>query len=160
MARLASLGLDQNARGDDVLPSQPSPGYSIASAVMGHRAGRSRFWPGVVPAAGQVAGRTVYIPRTFRDRLAPKQGASAGPRAHGGRRIHNQEVKMAQGTVKWFNGDKGYGFIEVYGGPDVFVHFSAIAGGGYRSLEEGQKVEFDITQGQKGPQAENVKVTG
>ena len=70
-----------------------------------------------------------------------------------------KKVKMAQGTVKWFNGDKGYGFIAVEGGgPDVFVHFSAIAGGGYRSLEEGQKVEFDITQGQKGPQAENVKV--
>jgi cold shock protein len=61
---------------------------------------------------------------------------------------------MAQGTVKWFNGDKGYGFIAVEGGPDVFVHFSAITGGGYRSLEEGQKVEFDITQGQKGSQAE------
>ena len=68
-----------------------------------------------------------------------------------GRRIHNQEVKMAQGIVKWFNGDKGYGFIEVEGGPDVFVHFSAITGGGYRSREEGQKAGFDITQGQKGP---------
>ncbi len=67
---------------------------------------------------------------------------------------------MAQGTVKWFNGEKGYGFIAVEGGPDVFVHFSAITGGGYRSLEEGQKVEFDITQGQKGAQAENVRVTG
>jgi cold shock protein len=68
---------------------------------------------------------------------------------------------MAQGTVKWFNGDKGYGFIAVDGGgPDVFVHFSAITGSGYRSLDEGQKVEFDITQGQKGPQAENVRVTG
>ena len=67
---------------------------------------------------------------------------------------------MAQGTVKWFNGDKGYGFIAVEGGPDVFVHFSAITGGGFRSLEEGQKVEFDITQGQKGPQAENVRVLG
>jgi CspA family cold shock protein len=77
-----------------------------------------------------------------------------------GCRMHIQEVKMAQGTVKWFNGDKGYGFIAVEGGPDVFVHFSAITGGGYRSLEEGQKVEFDITQGQKGPQAENVRVTG
>jgi CspA family cold shock protein len=72
-----------------------------------------------------------------------------------------KKVKMAQGTVKWFNGDKGYGFIAVEGGgPDVFVHFSAIAGGGYRSLEEGQKVEFDITQGQKGPQADNVRVIG
>ncbi len=75
-----------------------------------------------------------------------------------GRRRHNQEVNMTQGTVKWFNGDKGYGFIAVEDGPDVFVHFSAITGGGYRSLEEGQKVELDITQGQKGPQAENVKV--
>jgi cold shock protein len=72
----------------------------------------------------------------------------------------SKKVKMAQGTVKWFNGDKGYGFIAVEGGQDVFVHFSAITGGGYRSLEEGQKVELDITQGQKGPQAENVKVTG
>jgi CspA family cold shock protein len=68
---------------------------------------------------------------------------------------------MAQGTVKWFNGERGYGFIAVEGGgSDVFVHFSAITGGGYRSLEEGQKVEFDFTQGQKGPQAENVRVIG
>jgi len=58
---------------------------------------------------------------------------------------------MAQGTVKWFNGGRGYGFIAVEGGPDVFVHVSAITGGGAPSLEEGQKVEFDITQGQKGP---------
>jgi CspA family cold shock protein len=68
---------------------------------------------------------------------------------------------MTQGTVKWFNAEKGYGFIQVEGGgPDVFVHFSAIVGGGYRSLEEGQKVEFDTTQGQKGLQAENVRVIG
>jgi cold shock protein len=71
-----------------------------------------------------------------------------------------KKVTMAQGTVKWFNGDKGYGFIAVADGPDVFVHFSAITGSGYRNLEEGQKVEFDITQGQKGPQAENVMVIG
>ena len=69
-----------------------------------------------------------------------------------------KKVTMAQGTVKWFNGDRGYGFIAVEGGPDVFVHVSAITDGGQRSLEEGQKVEFDITQGQKGPQAENVRV--
>ena len=68
-----------------------------------------------------------------------------------GHRIHNQEVKMTQGTVKWFNGGKGHGFIAVQGGPDVFVHFSAITGGGYRSLEEGQKVELDIIQGQRDP---------
>ena len=71
-----------------------------------------------------------------------------------------KKVTMAQGTVKWFNDDKGYGFIAVEGGPDVFVHVSAITGAGYRSLAEGQQVEFDITQGQKGPQAENVRVTG
>ena len=65
---------------------------------------------------------------------------------------------MAQGTVKWFNAEKGYGFIAVDGGgADVFVHYSAIATSGYRSLDEGQKVEFDVTQGQKGPQAENVR---
>ena len=67
---------------------------------------------------------------------------------------------MAQGTVKWFNGDKGYGFIALEGGPEVFVHFSAIPGDGFRSLEESQTVEFDVTQGEKGPQAENVRVTG
>jgi CspA family cold shock protein len=67
---------------------------------------------------------------------------------------------MAQGSVKWFNGDKGYGFIAVERGPDVFVHVSVITGGGDRGLEEGQKVEFDITQGPEGPQAENVRVTG
>ncbi|MBN2499676.1 MAG: cold shock domain-containing protein [Anaerolineales bacterium] len=61
-----------------------------------------------------------------------------------------------QGTVKWFNGSKGYGFIEREGGDDVFVHYSSIQGDGYRNLEEGQRVEFIITQGQKGPQAEQV----
>jgi cold shock protein len=76
----------------------------------------------------------------------------------GGAASRTKKVTMAQGTVKWFNADKGYGFIAVEGSKDVFVHFSAITGSGYRSLEEGQKVEFDITQGQKGPQAENVKV--
>jgi len=65
---------------------------------------------------------------------------------------------MAQGTVKWFNGEKGYGFIAVDGGQDVFVHYSAIQTEGYRSLEENQRVEFEITQGQKGPQADAVRV--
>lgn len=63
-----------------------------------------------------------------------------------------------QGTVKWFNGSKGYGFISREVGDDVFVHFNAIVGEGYRNLEEGQKVEFTVSQGQKGPQAENVSV--
>jgi cold shock protein len=121
----------------------------FAPAALAGRAGK-------VPAAGQLASYTVSNPRAFHARLAEASG-KRGPR-HGGRRMHNQEVMMTQGTVKWFNGDRGYGFIAVEGGPDVFVHVSAITGGGYRSLQEGQKVEFDITQGQKGPQAENVRV--
>jgi CspA family cold shock protein len=63
-----------------------------------------------------------------------------------------------RGTVKWFNNDKGFGFIKRDNGPDVFVHFRAISSTGYRSLAEGQLVEFTVTQGQKGPQAENVTV--
>ena len=63
---------------------------------------------------------------------------------------------MEQGKVKWFNSEKGYGFIEMEGGDDVFVHFSAIAEDGYKSLEEGQKVEFDIVEGDRGEQAANV----
>jgi CspA family cold shock protein len=64
---------------------------------------------------------------------------------------------VATGTVKWFNNDKGYGFISREGGPDVFVHYTAIQGAGYRSLEEGQRVEFEITQGPKGEQAQDVR---
>ncbi len=66
---------------------------------------------------------------------------------------------MPQGSVKWFNGEKGFGFIaQDDGGPDVFVHFSAIEGQGYRNLEDNQRVEFDVTQGPKGPQADKVRV--
>lgn len=60
------------------------------------------------------------------------------------------------GTVKWFNESKGFGFIEQQSGPDVFAHYSAISGTGFKTLAEGQQVEFSITQGQKGPQAENI----
>ncbi|WCN38763.1 cold-shock protein CspD [Aneurinibacillus uraniidurans] len=63
---------------------------------------------------------------------------------------------MNTGTVKWFNAEKGFGFIEVEGGNDVFVHFSAIQGEGFKSLEEGQSVQFDIVEGNRGPQAANV----
>lgn len=63
---------------------------------------------------------------------------------------------MEKGTVKWFNGEKGFGFIEVEGGEDVFVHFSAIQGDGFKTLDEGQAVEFDIVEGNRGAQAANV----
>ncbi len=63
---------------------------------------------------------------------------------------------MKTGTVKWFNGEKGFGFISVEGEDDVFVHFSAIQGDGYKTLDEGQAVEFEVVQGDRGPQAANV----
>lgn len=66
---------------------------------------------------------------------------------------------MESGKVKWFNGEKGFGFIEREGGEDVFVHFSAIQGEGYKSLDEGQEVTFEIENGQRGPQAINVRKT-
>jgi cold shock protein len=65
---------------------------------------------------------------------------------------------MAAGTVKWFNAEKGYGFISREAGPDVFVHYSTIQMDGYRSLEEGQRVEFDVGPGKKGEEAQNVRM--
>ena len=67
-------------------------------------------------------------------------------------------LEKVQGTVKWFNGAKGYGFLEREGADDVFVHYSAIIGDGYKSLEEGQSVEFTIEEGEKGLQAKDVRV--
>jgi len=66
-------------------------------------------------------------------------------------------MSTVTGTVKWFNEAKGFGFIEQESGPDVFAHFSAISGSGFKTLAEGQKVSFTVTQGQKGPQAENIE---
>jgi CspA family cold shock protein len=68
-----------------------------------------------------------------------------------------RQQRMENGKVKWFNGEKGFGFIEREGGEDVFVHFSAIQGEGYKSLDEGQEVTFEIESGQRGPQAINVR---
>jgi len=65
-------------------------------------------------------------------------------------------MSTTTGTVKWFNETKGFGFIEQEGGPDVFAHYSAIAGNGFKTLAEGAKVEFEVKQGDKGPQAENI----
>ena len=64
---------------------------------------------------------------------------------------------MAEGTVKWFNADKGFGFIETEGGKDVFAHFSQIKKDGFKTLDEGEKVSFDVVDGAKGPQAENIE---
>jgi Cold shock proteins len=75
----------------------------------------------------------------------------------GQRKVLGGSYIMAQnGKVKWFNAEKGYGFIEVEGGNDVFVHYSAIEGDGFKTLEEGQEVSFDIVEGNRGPQAANV----
>jgi CspA family cold shock protein len=71
--------------------------------------------------------------------------------------VCKEEHQLAQGTVKWFSNEKGYGFIEREGGDDVFVHFSAITQEGYKSLQEGQRVEFEVVQGPKGAQAANVQ---
>lgn len=85
---------------------------------------------------------------------------SAGPPHSAGTHYHLLGAdRMAQGTVKWFNGEKGFGFIsQDGGGADVFVHYSEIDGAGFRSLEEGQRVEFQVGQGHKGPQASGVRV--
>ncbi|ABK52166.1 cold-shock DNA-binding protein family [Acidothermus cellulolyticus 11B] len=69
----------------------------------------------------------------------------------------NKEYTVAQGTVKWFNAEKGFGFIAVDGGQDVFVHYTAIQMEGYKTLDQNQRVEFEIVQGQKGPQADAVR---
>jgi CspA family cold shock protein len=70
----------------------------------------------------------------------------------------NKKMARSRGTVKWFNGEKGYGFITQENGPDLFVHYSEIQGTGFRSLNEGDKVEFEITEGKKGKQASSVTV--
>jgi CspA family cold shock protein len=75
----------------------------------------------------------------------------------GPRRGSRERIVVAEGTVKWFSNEKGYGFIQQDGGEDVFVHFSEIQGDGYRTLNEGQRVEFEVVQGNKGLQASGVR---
>jgi len=93
----------------------------------------------------------------YRSALAAPCPARRRSGDRSGARIERPGVEVAVGTVKWFNSEKGYGFIAVDGGSDVFVHYSAIQMDGYKSLEEGQRVEFEVTQGQKGPQADAVR---
>ena len=86
---------------------------------------------------------------------------AAGTQRRGRPETTERVVSMALGTVKWFNAEKGYGFITVDGsGDDIFVHWSAIQGEGYRALDEGQRVELEVGEGEKGPQAESVRPAG
>src|SRR6185295_13453898 len=98
-------------------------------------------------------------------RMEDNQRLRALVRSHGFRhpsapcnpRDHNREDIMATGSVKWFNESKGFGFIAQEGGTDVFVHYSSIVGSGFKTLAEGERVEFDVSDGPKGPQASNVR---
>src|SRR6266849_1989730 len=92
--------------------------------------------------------------------LAARAGLQSGDASRPNRLVGRAEnrVFVAQGTVKFFNADKGFGFISREQGDDVFVHFSAIQGDGYKSLDEGQRVEFDVGRGKKGDEAQNVRV--
>jgi CspA family cold shock protein len=107
------------------------------------------------PCATTTARVLVSAPPTREDAVTLRRGQANGSITDDQRGI--KEEPMAEGTVKWFNSEKGYGFITPEdGGKDVFVHYSAIEGGGYKSLEEGQRVSFELGQGQKGPQADHV----
>lgn len=92
--------------------------------------------------------------------IGPRQRSLCSRRGKEKQMNLGQEGAPVQGTVKWFNNSKGYGFIGRDDGPDVFVHYSAITGDGYRTLQEGDVVEFEIVQGPKGPQAANVAKPG
>jgi cold shock protein len=103
----------------------------------------------------------VYVVRIGREQFSPQQPVTSRSTSES---LQRKLIKKGtpntmaeQGTVKWFNDAKGYGFISRQTGEDVFVHFSAIQAGGFRSLQEGQAVQFDVTKGPKGWQAENVK---
>src|SRR4051812_10664075 len=93
------------------------------------------------------------------EQVPSRLSCAGGRRGQPGFGRGRRGLLVATGVVKWFSSEKGYGFLSQEGGPDVFVHFSAIQGDGYRNLEEGQTVEFEVTSGEKGPQAANVRLT-
>ena len=121
---------------------------------------QDRLVVGVRVEAHEGAGHRAHRKHTiadFLDRAA--EAATVRHLRHGddARAVQGSKA-LATGTVKWFNAEKGYGFISREDGPDVFVHFSAIQGTGYRTLEEGQSVEFDVGPGRKGEEAQNVRL--
>ena len=105
---------------------------------------------------GFVRLRLLCFPRGI-DVIPPQRPHRPFGRFNGTRIPAAKERQVAQGTVKWFNDAKGFGFISQEGGEDVFVHFSAIQGEGFKTLSEGERVEFEVTQGPKGLQAANVR---
>jgi CspA family cold shock protein len=121
----------------------------IARRTARGRVRRARVSPEGAASQFQLKLRAVPLPAISR--------GPSGQRARPGVRPGKEGIEVATGTVKWFNAEKGYGFIKQDGGNDVFVHFSAIQGTGYRSLNENERVEFDITNGPKGPNAANVR---
>src|SRR6478609_2669902 len=107
-----------------------------------------------IPGISVVPFRAVRVPRSC---LTGGRAETRPPDREGSSVARNVGAHVAQGTVKWFNAEKGFGFIAVDGGQDVFVHYSAIQMDGYKSLDEGQRVTFEVVQGEKGPQADAVR---
>jgi CspA family cold shock protein len=111
---------------------------------------------GAVPVAARLGG--CYGREESSERVRGKKAVSGSTSRRFPHLGMQGSKALATGSVKWFNAEKGYGFISREDGPDVFVHYSAIQGNGYRTLEEGQSVEFDVGPGRKGEEAQNVRV--
>lgn len=150
----------------DVMPGRPWPDAAVSPRLAVRLAVYFREWLAFSPRrvgghtdpsiSSLVLGSPYLTALPYGSKMHPIQcGHVLGP-PNKGRAESGAYVERLKGTVKWFNNAKGYGFIGRADGPDVFVHYSAITSEGYKSLQEGDQVEFEITEGQKGPQAANV----